>query len=99
MTHELQNFLILVCLLTSYPIMPLLAWQERDKHRTLATIVIALWVFIVPVFALGFSSTLWPQVSRIITAPFSVTFSSEHKSAPIFQHIRIGPSYSPRWDI
>jgi hypothetical protein len=59
MTHELQNFLILVCLLVSYPIMPTLAWQEREKHPTLAIVVIALWVFIVPVFVIGFSSTLW----------------------------------------
>jgi len=99
MSHALQNFLILVCLLASYPIMPILAWQERDKHRILATIVIALWVFIVPVFALGFSSTLWPQVSRIITAPFSATVSHEPSPGPKFQHIRTGPGYAPRWDI
>jgi hypothetical protein len=64
MTHELQNFLILACLLVSYPIMPTLAWQERDKHPTLAIVVIALWVFIVPVFVIGFSSTLWAGASR-----------------------------------
>src|SRR4029453_17906980 len=66
MTHELQNFLILVCLLVSYPIMPTLAWQERDKHPTLAIIVIALLVFVVPVFVIGFSSTLWAGASRIM---------------------------------
>jgi hypothetical protein len=96
MIYELQNFLILVCLLVSYPIMPTLAWQERDKHPTLATIVIALWVFIVPVFVIGFSSTLWAGASRIITAPFSATFSPEPSSG---QKIRIGPGYAPLWDI
>jgi hypothetical protein len=99
MTYELQNFLILVCLLVSYPIMPTLAWQERDKYPTLATIVIALWVFIVPVFVIGFSTTLWAGASRIITAPFSATFSPERGSGSIFQQIRIGPGYAPRWDI
>jgi hypothetical protein len=93
MTHEL---LILVCLLVSYPIMPTLAWQERDKHPTLAIIVIALWVFIVPVFVIGFSSTLW--ASRIITAPFSATFSHE-PSSKVFQQTRIRLRYAPRWDI
>src|SRR5262245_34380666 len=98
MTQELQNFLILVCLLVSYPIMPTIAWQERDKHPTLATIVFALWVFIVPVFVIGFSSTLWAGASRVITAPFSATFSLE-PSSELFQQIRIGPGYAPRWDI
>jgi hypothetical protein len=86
MTDQLQNFLILVGLLVSYPIMPTLAWQERDKHPTLAIIVIALWVFIVPVFLIGFSSTLWAGASRIITTPFGATFSPETR-------------YAPRWDI
>jgi hypothetical protein len=95
MTDELQNFLILVCLLVSYPIMPTLAWQERDKHPSLA----ALWVFIVPVFVIGFSSTLWAAASRIIAAPFSATFSPKPSSGPIFQQIRIGPGYAPRWNI
>ena len=99
MTHEWQNFLILVCLLVSYPIMPTLAWQERAKHPTLAIVVIALWVFIVPVFAIGFSSTLWAGASRIITAPFGATFSPKASSGPIFQQIRISPGYAPRWDI
>ena len=93
MTDQLQNFLILVCLLVSYPIMPTLAWQERGKHPTLAIIVIALWVFIVPVFVIGSSSTLWAAASRIITSPFGTG------SGPIFQQIRIGPGYAPRWDI
>jgi hypothetical protein len=66
--------------------MPTLAWQERDKHPTLAIIVIALWVFIVPVFLIGFSSTLWAGASRIITTPFGATFSPETR-------------YAPRWDI
>ena len=96
MTHQLQNFLILVCLLVTYPIMPTLAWQERDK-QTLAIIVIALWVFIVPVFAIGFSSTLWAGASRIITAPFSATFSYE-PSSEVFQQTRIRLRAS-RWDI
>jgi hypothetical protein len=99
MTDELQNFLILVCLLVSYPIMPTLAWQERDKHPTLAIVVIALWIFIVPVFVVGFSSTLWAGASRIITAPFSATFSAKPNSGPIFQQIRFGPGYARRWDI
>jgi drug/metabolite transporter (DMT)-like permease len=93
MTQQWQNFLILVCLLVSYPIMPTLAWQERDKHPTLAIIVIALWVFVVPVFVIGFSSTLWAGASRIITAPFSATFSYE----PISETFRL--RYPPRWDI
>jgi hypothetical protein len=97
MTHELQNFLILVCLLVSYPIMPIVAWQERHKAPTLAIVVIALWVFIVPVFLLGFSSTLWAGASRIITAPFSATFSYE-PSSEIFQQTRIRLR-APRWDI
>jgi|SRR5215510_16583723 len=99
MTPELQNFLILLCLLASYPIMPITAWQHRDKFPTLAIIVIALWVFIVPVFTLGFSSTLWPQASQIITAPFSAAFSADPSSGPIFQQIRIVPGYAPRWEI
>jgi hypothetical protein len=99
MTQELQNLLILVCLLASYPIMPIMAWQEKNKHPTLATIVIALWVFIVPVFVIGFSSTLWATTSRIITAPFSASFSPEPGSGSIFQQIKIGPGYAPRWDI
>jgi hypothetical protein len=98
MTHELQNFLILVCLLVSYPIMPTLAWQERDKHPTLAIIVIALWVFVVPVFVFGFSSTLWAGASRIITAPFSASFSYE-PSSEVFQQTRLRLRYAPRWDI
>jgi hypothetical protein len=97
MTHELQNFLILVRLLVSYPLMPTLAWQERDKHPTLAIIVIALWVFIVPVFVIGFSSTLWAGASRIITAPFSATFLYE-PSSEVFQQTRIRLRAS-RWDI
>jgi hypothetical protein len=97
MTHELQNFLILVCLLVSYPIMPTLAWQERDKHPTLAIIVIALWVFVVPVFVIGFSSTLWAGASRIITAPFSA--SSYEPSSEVFQQTRLRLRYAPRWDI
>jgi hypothetical protein len=44
MTQQWQNFLIFVCLLVSYPIMPTLVWQERDKHPTLAIIVIALFL-------------------------------------------------------
>jgi hypothetical protein len=95
MTHEWQNFLILVCLLVSYPIMPTLAWQERDKHPTLAIVLIALWVFIVPVFAIGFSSSLWAAASRIITAPFGATFSHDASSA-VFQQTRIRLT---RWDI
>ena len=79
-------------------IMPTLAWQERDKHPTLATIVIALWVFVVPVFVIGFSSTR-AAAARIIAAPFSATFSSESRSDPIFQQIRISPEYDPHWDI
>ena len=98
MTEELQNFLILVCLLASYPIMPIMAWQERSKFPTVATIVMALWVFIVPVFSLGFGLTLWPQVSRIITAPFSASFSPEPGSDRVFQQIRIR-RYAPHWDI
>jgi hypothetical protein len=98
MTHELQNFLILACLLVSYPIMPTLAWQEREKHPTLAIIVIALWVFIVPVFVIGFSSTLWAGASRIIAARFSAAFSYE-PSSEVFQQSRIRPRYAPRWDI
>ena len=94
----LQNFLILVCLLVSYPIMPTLAWQERDKHPTLAIIVIALWVFVVPVFVIGFSSTLWAGASRIITAPFSAGFSYE-PSSEVFQQTRLRLRYAPRWDI
>jgi len=97
MTHELQNFLILVCLLVSYPIMPTLAWQERNRHPTLSIIVIALWVFILPVFVVGFSSTLWAKASKIITAPFSGT--SKPTSGQIFQQIKIGPDYVLRWDI
>ena len=93
MTQQWQNFLILVCLLVSYPIMPTLAWQERDKHPTLAIVVIALWVFVVPVFFIGFSSTLWAGASRIITAPFSATFSYE----PSSETFRL--RYAPRWDI
>jgi hypothetical protein len=93
MTQQWQNFLILVCLLVSYPIMPTLAWQERDKHPTLAIIVIALWVFVVPVFVIGFSSTLWAGASRIITAPFSATLSYE----PSSETFRL--RYAPRWDI
>ena len=93
MTEQWQNFLILVCLLVSYPIMPTLAWQERDKHPTLAIIVIALWVFVVPVFVIGFSSTLWAGASRIITAPFSATFSYE----PSAETFRLRSA--PRWDI
>ena len=99
MTHEWQSFLILVCSLVSYPIVPIVAWQERNKFPTLATIVIALWVFILPVFLLGFGSTLWPEVSRIITAPFSATFSHEPSSDPVFQQTRIRLRYAPRWDI
>ena len=99
MTQELQDFLILVCLLMSYPVVPTLAWQERDKHPTLAIIVIALWVFVVPVFVIGFSSTTWARTFRIVTAPFSATFSPEPSSGSKFQQIRIGPSYAPRWDI
>jgi hypothetical protein len=98
MTHELQNFLILVCLLVSYPIMPTLAWQERDKHPTLAIIVIALWVFVVPVFVIGSSSTLWAGASRVITAPFGATFSYE-PSSEVFQQSRVRLRYAPRWDI
>jgi|GEM_PF-944550 hypothetical protein len=98
MTHELQNFLILVCLLVSYPIMPTLAWQERDKHPTLAIVVIALWVFIVPVFVIGFSPTLLTGASRTITAPFSATFSYE-PSPEVFKQSRIRLRYAPRWDI
>jgi drug/metabolite transporter (DMT)-like permease len=99
MTQELQNFLILVCLLMCYPIVPIMAWQERGNHPTLATIVIALWVFVVPVFVIGFSSTLWAGASRIITAPFSATFSHEPSSDPVFQQTRIRLRYTPRWDI
>jgi hypothetical protein len=98
MTQELQNFLILLCLLVSYPIMPALAWQERDKHPTLAIIVIALWAFIVPVFAIGSSPMLWSGASRIITAPFSAAFSYE-PSSEVFQQSRIRLRYAPRWDI
>jgi hypothetical protein len=98
MTQEWQNFLILLCLLVSYPIMPTLAWQERDKHPTLATIVIALWLFIVPVFVIGSSSTLVAAASRIITAPFSAPVSYE-PNTEIFQQTRIRPRYAPRWDI
>jgi hypothetical protein len=54
MTHEWQSFLILVCSLVSYPIVPIVAWQERNKFPTFATIVIAMWVFILPVFSAGF---------------------------------------------
>jgi hypothetical protein len=97
--HELQDFLILLCLLASYPIVPIMAWQERDKHPTLATIVIALWVFIVPVFVIGFSSTLWARTSRIITAPFSASFSDEPSSNRVFQQTRIRLRYAPHWDI
>src|SRR5262245_60706953 len=98
MTQEWQNFLIILCLLVSYPIMPTLAWQERDKHPTLATIVIALWVFIVTVFVIGFSSTLVAGASRIIMAPFSATFSNG-PSTEVFQQSRIRLRYAPRWDI
>jgi hypothetical protein len=59
--------------------MPTLAWQERDQHSTLAIIVIALWIFIVPVFVIGFSSTLWAGASRIITAPFGATLSCAYR--------------------
>ena len=99
MTHELQNFLILVCLLVSYPIIPIVAWQARDKHPALAIIVFALWVFIVPVFVMGFSSTLWAGASRIIKAPFGANSSHETSSDPIFQQTGIRPDYAPRWDI
>ena len=98
MTQDLQNFLIFLCLLMSYPIIPTLAWQERGKHPTLAIVVIALWVFIVPLFVIGFSSTR-AAASRIITAPFSTSFSSESKSDPIFQQIGIDPRRALRWDI
>jgi hypothetical protein len=69
--QEWQTVLALVCLVASYPILPLLAWQQRHEVPTLAIIVIALWVFIVPVFVIGFNSTVWAGVSRIITSPFS----------------------------
>jgi len=98
MTQEWQNFLIILCLLVSYPIMPTLAWQERDKHPTLAIIVIALWAFIVPVFAIGSSPMLWSGASRIITAPFSAAFSYE-PSSEVYQQSRIRLRYAPRWDI
>jgi hypothetical protein len=45
------------------------------------------------VFVIGFSSTLWAGASRIITAPFSATFSYE----PISETFRL--RYPPRWDI
>jgi hypothetical protein len=98
MTQELQDFLILLCLLASYPIMPIMAWQHRDKFPTLAIIVMALSIFIVPVFVIGFSS-LWAKASQIITAPFSVAFSPDPSSGSMFQKIRIVPGYAPRWEI
>ena len=95
-THEWQSFLILVCSLVSYPIVPIVAWQERNKFPTFATIVIAMWVFILPVFLLGFGLTLWPQVFRIVTAPFS---SYEPSADPVSQQTRIRLRSAPRWDI
>jgi hypothetical protein len=53
----------------------------------------ALWVFIVPVFLLGFSSTLRPEVSRIITAPFSATVLFD--SGPSTTWIKIKNPKSP----
>jgi hypothetical protein len=55
-----------------------------------------MWVFILPLFLLGFGLTLWPQVFRIVTAPFS---SYEPSADPVSQQTRIRLRYAPRWDI
>jgi hypothetical protein len=71
MNKEWQDFLTLLLLAAAYPVIPIIAWQQRDERPDLATIVIALWVFIVPVFVIGFGgNVLWSDLSQTITAPF-----------------------------